>query len=50
METHLLGGYVVVDARLQALADPLGGDGVQVAVGEDVIDDDGVGSFDLGRD
>lgn len=48
--THLLGGNVMGDSRLQALANSLGRDSVQVAVSEDVIDDDRVGGFDLGRD
>lgn len=39
----------MVNACLQTLADPLGGDGVEIAVGKNIIDDDDVGGFDLRR-
>lgn len=48
-EAHLFRSYIMVNACLQTLADPLGGDGVEIAVGKNIIDDDDVGGFDLRR-
>jgi hypothetical protein len=41
--SYLLRGYVIVYLCLKALVNALGGDGGEVAVGEDAINDSGVG-------